>query len=111
MKLSDYQREARRTLTMPADPSPLLLAVIGLGLAGEAGEVVELIKKHVGHGHDLDAREVKKELGDVLWYLAGVASLLGLNLDDIAHANIEKLKARYPEGFKHEPSRNRTEGV
>lgn len=47
---NECEREARRTLTMPADPSPLLLAVIGLGLAGEAGEVVELIKKHVGHG-------------------------------------------------------------
>lgn len=79
MNFSGYQHEARRTLTMPADPSPLLLAVIGLGLAGEAGEVVELIKKHVGHGRDLDAREVKKELGDVLRYLADVASLLGLN--------------------------------
>lgn len=107
MKLSMYQAEARRTLTLDPSRVPMLLAVMGLGLAGESGEVIEHLKKHVGHGHDLDRAKVRKELGDVLWYVAAIATLVDLDLDDVALANVAKLRERYPQGFTHEASRNR----
>lgn len=76
-----------------SDPK-LKLATHTLGLAGEAGEVVEHIKKHVGHGKELDVNRVAEELGDVLWYVAEIASLLGLHLNVIAIQNINKLMGR-----------------
>jgi len=83
------------------------LAIRSLGLAGEVGEVVELIKKHIGHGHELDKEKVEKELGDVLWYVATLAEALDIDLNTVGEKNIAKLKARYPEGFSHDASRNR----
>lgn len=78
-----------------------------LGITGEAGEVADLIKKHVFHGHDLDRGEIVKELGDVCWYVALLASSIGVGLDEILERNIEKLKRRYPEGFSSVASINR----
>lgn len=89
----------------------LFLAYGGLGLAGESGEVVEIIKKVSYHDHPLDyvkKLELKKELGDVLWYIAYLCSVLDLDMGEIAEENIEKLKLRYPEGFSSERSINRT---
>lgn len=103
-----YQENAMRT----SAPYPVVeksYAVFGLGLAGEAGEVVEMIKKHVGHGHPLDKEKLLKELGDVLWYVAAIARTADLDLSTIATANIEKLKKRYPEKFSNEASLNRAE--
>lgn len=108
MDMREYQRLAARTMPSSRDPD-LDLAVWALGLAGEAGEVVELIKKHVGHGHTLDKTMVAKELGDVLWYVAAVATHQGLDLGAIADANIEKLRKRYPKGFSESASRERAE--
>jgi len=96
MQLSEYQALAQRTAR---DDHPARALVAVAGLAGEAGEVAELLKKHHGHGHDLDVGKLAKELGDVLWYLAELAACHGLDLDAIAEANILKLKARYPDGF------------
>lgn len=75
------------------------LANWGLGLAGEAGEVVELIKKHCFHGKPLDRENLRKELGDVLWYISAICTEVGLELGDVAEANIDKLFARYPNGY------------
>jgi NTP pyrophosphatase (non-canonical NTP hydrolase) len=75
-----------------------------LGLAGEAGEVCDLLKKHWGHKHPLDREKLCKELGDVLWYVAAIAVQHGISLRDVAHANVEKLSARYPKGFSPEAS-------
>lgn len=94
--MSDYQALAQRTARTD-HPARALVAVAGL--AGEAGEVAELLKKHHGHGHELDTSKLAKELGDVLWYVAELAACHGLDLDAIAAANIAKLKARYPDGF------------
>ena len=85
------------------------VAVACMGLAGEAGEVIDYLKKYVGHGHDIDREHVKKELGDVLWYISEIATALNLNLQEIAMINAEKLRKRYPEGFTVERSRNRGE--
>lgn len=81
-----------------------------MGLAGEAGEVVDLLKKHLYHGHSLDRDKLTKELGDCLWYLAVLAHLNGVDLADVAAANVVKLRARYPDGFSEERSRNRKPG-
>jgi NTP pyrophosphatase (non-canonical NTP hydrolase) len=78
-----------------------------MGLAGETGELVDMLKKWIGHGHELSLTEVEKELGDILWYISEIATTLELRLDQIAAKNMDKLVARYPEGFSEERSRNR----
>ena len=98
MNLSEYQTEASRTMNRIAITDEL--ANHGLGLAGEAGEVIEHIKKHCYHGKPLDADSLFEELGDVLWYLAAIATTAGLSLDQIGDHNIQKLKKRYPDGFR-----------
>ncbi|MCB9520811.1 MAG: nucleoside triphosphate pyrophosphohydrolase family protein [Myxococcales bacterium] len=80
-----------------------------LGLGGEGGEVVELVKKHRYHGHVLDTAALSKELGDVLWYLSELCSASGLSLDDVAEQNIQKLRDRYPDGFSETRSKERPE--
>lgn len=83
---------------------------IGLGLAGEVGEVVDIVKKHVYHGHDLDTTGLLLELGDVLYYLCWLCLEVGLDFSEICYANMEKLNARYPDGFSAERSQHREEG-
>ena len=104
MNLHEYQERAQRTARKD---HPLRLVVAALGLVGEAGECSELVKKHVGHGHGLDSVKLCAELGDVLWYVAELASAAGLTLDEVAEANIQKLQARDPEGFSEARSRDR----
>lgn len=104
-----YQSDVMRTAATSKDPT-LQFAVLGLGISGEAGEVSDIIKKVVGHGHELTPelkQKLSKELGDVLWYVAALADHLGFDLSSVANANIEKLKARYPNGFERERSINR----
>jgi len=108
MNFNDYQELAERTAQneMPYDEQ-LKNAVFGM--VGEVGEFVDLIKKHIYHGHELDIEKVKLELGDIGWYWQRFASILDLELDDVATANIDKLKKRYPSGFSEEKSINRAE--
>lgn len=81
-----------------------------LGLSGEVGEFNDMIKKWVYHGTPIDEEHIKKELGDVLWYVAMMADAFGWSLDDIGGMNIDKLLKRYPQGFSEERSNNRGEG-
>jgi len=90
-----YEEEAARTRN--EDPDALLNAA--LGLAGEVGEVIELIKKERFHGVRAETSKLQKELGDALFYLTWVANLNGLSLVEVAEANIRKLRERYPDGF------------
>ncbi|MEP6781452.1 MAG: nucleoside triphosphate pyrophosphohydrolase family protein [Gemmatimonadaceae bacterium] len=108
MQLDEYQQLSSRTLGMDRTLEQQL-ANAALGLTGEAGEVAEVIKKHLFHATPLDKEALVKELGDCLWYIAAFGTVLGLSLDDIGQRNIDKLKKRYPEGFDTERSRNRTE--
>lgn len=101
--LEQYQKDAAVTRNKGENE----IVNYGLGITGEAGEVADIIKKASFHGHELDIPELEKELGDVLWYLANIASVAGLDLSDIAEKNINKLKKRYPEGFSEERSINR----
>jgi len=84
-----------------------LLARNALGLVGEAGEVSDYIKKGVFHLHGVDPEKVKDELGDVMWYVSTLASVLDISLSDIMEHNINKLTKRYPNGFTPEDSINR----
>lgn len=108
MELNEYQQLALRTAGDHGDAQHRLMYT-ALGLNGEAGEVAEIIKKALFHGHDLDKDMLLKELGDVMWYVAVLADTLGLSLDEVGKENIAKLRRRYPEGFSSERSRNRTE--
>ena len=101
MSVSDFDTYQRDALTTAAlDEGDLQKAILGLGLAGEAGEVADLLKKQIGHGHPLDLEKLRDELGDTLWYLAMIASVHGLSLASVAQANFEKLAKRYgPGGF------------
>lgn len=107
MTLDEYQALAARTIgaRTPSDQ----LANMALGLAGEAGETADMLKKHLFHGKALDHDEVVKELGDVLWYVAGMATAIGASLDEIGARNIAKLRARYPDGFSAEASARRAD--
>ena len=87
----------------------VLAAVCAMGLCGESGEAIDIVKKWLAQGHELDKEKLAKELGDICWYLAETATALGLSLEDIMAANIEKLRRRYPEGFDTQKSINRTE--
>lgn len=70
-----------------------------VGLAGEVGEVVELVKKYVFHWQELDKAKFAAELGDVLWYLTALCSVMGLDLEQVMEQNIVKLERRHPDGF------------
>jgi len=101
-----YQNASRRTLNVDY-PQREQIANAALGLAGEAGEIADLFKKYLYHGHPLAETTVTDELGDILWYVAAIASLMGISLDVVAQANIDKLWQRYPNGFSQEDSLRR----
>ena len=96
--------EARALRTEMTTLSPRELTIKGaLGLAGEAGEVVEKVKKWAFHARALDREALKKELGDVLWYVGALARAQGMSLEEVAEENARKLEARYPTGsYSHE---------
>lgn len=105
LTLDEFQRLSERT----AEPHTHELLNYGLGISGEAGEVSDLIKKSFFQGHSFAVEDIRKELGDVLWYVSQIARLAGTSLEEVARANVEKLKKRYPDGFSEEASVNRTE--
>ena len=108
MTPNEYQKLALRTETNIADDDFYLRLLQGLmGLSGESGECLDLLKKTIFQGHDLDRDHLAKELGDVSWYLAISANAIGYDLETIFQMNIDKLKARYPEGFDAEKSIHR----
>lgn len=106
MNINEYQRLAMRT----ANPECKNLSNVGLGLTGEAGEAADLIKKYLHHGHGLNNDHLAKELGDVAWYIALGCEVIGITFEEVLQRNIDKLKARYPEGFNSEQSLHRAEG-
>ena len=108
MHASEYQRLAMRTLNPSLSTTEVLSNAV-MGLCGESGEAIDLVKKHLFQGHELDREAMATELGDIAWYLAEAATALELDLDDILEANIAKLRRRYPEGFSAEKSLHRTE--
>ena len=98
MTVNEYQKLAMTTLNPALDLKDVLINGV-MGLCGESGEAIDIVKKWLAQGHELDKEKLAKELGDIAWYLAETATALGLDLEDIFEANIEKLRKRYPEGF------------
>ena len=109
MTVNEYQKLAMTTLNPALSKKDVLINGV-MGLCGESGEVIDMVKKHVAHGHPLDKEKLAKELGDVAWYLARTADIIGYGLDEIFQMNIDKLKARYPEGFDADRSMHRKNG-
>lgn len=81
-----------------------------LGLSGEVGEFNDMIKKWIFHQKDIDEEHLKKECGDIMWYIAMICHSFKWNLDKIMQMNIDKLKSRYPEGFDVVKANNRENG-
>ena len=108
LSLTDFQRMSARTLNYLLDYDHSL-SDYGMGLAGESGEVVEVLKKAIYHKHELNKDKLAEELGDVLFYVAALATTIGYDLGAIADGNIIKLLKRYPDWFKEDRSRERTE--
>ena len=106
MKVNEYQALAMTTLNPDLSKRDILINSV-MGLCGESGEAIDLVKKHLHQGHPLEKEKLSKELGDIAWYLAEAATALDMDLEDILQANIEKLKKRYPEGFSSSASVNR----
>lgn len=115
MNADEYQRLAGRTsIDKPGfilGNKETMISWNALGLTGEAGEVADLIKKGIYHQQGLDHEKLKKELGDVLWYVASLSRDLGFTLSEIMEANIIKLKARFPEGYDPDRTTFRGEGA
>ena len=103
MVFSEYQAAAARTAARSGDDRTDAM-ISAIGLCGEAGEVAEIVKKHLGHGKRLDLVSLSYELGDVLWYVADIATRFNLDLGQIAAQNVAKLRERYPAGFTPEIS-------
>ncbi len=106
MTINEYQKLAMKTLNPALEKKDVLINGV-MGLCGESGEAIDIVKKWLAQGHELDKEKLAKELGDIAWYLAETATALDLQLEDIFAANIEKLRKRYPEGFAAERSINR----
>ena len=106
MTINEYQKLAMTTLNPALSERDVLINAV-MGLCGESGEAIDLVKKHLAQGHELDREKLARELGDVAWYLAETATAIGYPLEEILQMNIDKLRARYPEGFAVERSVNR----
>lgn len=109
MTINEYQKLAMVTLNPALDKKDVLINGV-MGLCGESGEAIDIVKKWLAQGHELDKEKLAKELGDIAWYLAETAYALDLPLEDIFRGNIEKLAKRYPEGFSVYRSVNRMRG-
>ena len=108
MTVNDYQKLAMTTLNPALSKKDVLINGV-MGLCGESGEAIDIVKKWLAQGHELDREKLAKELGDIAWYLAETATALDLSLEDVFEANIEKLKKRYPQGFDSQRSIYREE--
>ncbi len=106
LTVNEYQKKAMTTLNPALSRKDILINGV-MGLCGEAGECIDIVKKHLHQGHELDKGKLARELGDVAWYLAETAHALELPLEDILRGNLDKLKKRYPQGFEAEKSINR----
>lgn len=108
-----YQQQAARTLIDKPDATysdaEIMIVWTALGLAGEAGEVADTVKKAVFHQHGIDRDELIKELGDVLWYVAALCTQLDIPMSDVMERNIDKLRKRYPDGYNSAASQVRAD--
>ena len=107
MTINEYQQLAMRTLNPQLSKKDVLINSV-MGLCGESGEAIDLVKKWLAQGHELDKERFVKELGDIAWYLAEAAWAVEVPLEAVLQGNIDKLRRRYPEGFDSDRSQDRT---
>lgn len=103
MTINEYQTLAMTTLNPTLSKRDVLINSV-MGLCGESGEAIDIVKKWMAQGHTLDKARLANELGDIAWYLAEAATALDISLEEIMQTNIEKLKKRYPDGFNCQDS-------
>lgn len=108
MTANEYQKLAQRTIDEKRSPKGQELHALH-GMVGEIGELHSIYQKEF-QGHRFDENHAKKECGDLLWFLAEYCTAMEWDLEDVMKMNIEKLEARYPNGFDAEHSLNRKEG-
>jgi len=109
MNVNDYINESARTMAPNIYHESVNVETLHgiIGISGEAGELIDAAKKALFYGHDLDKKNIKEELGDILWYIAAVIRSEGWTFEEIMEENIDKLKKRYPEQFTSELAKER----
>ena len=108
MTLNEYQKLAARTINPELDASEQMLHALH-GMVGEIGEMHSIYQK-IYQGHSFDGEHMKKELGDLLWFVAEYCTGMNWDMSEVAQLNIDKLRARFPEGFEVDKSLHRAEG-
>ena len=106
MDVNEYQKSAMTTLNPTLDRKDVLINSV-MGLCGESGEAIDIVKKWLMQGHELDKEHLIKELGDVAWYLAEAATALDVPLETVFQENLDKLHRRFPNGFDTQASVHR----
>lgn len=96
--LDVFQEEALRSMRNDL-PYEAICSNMCMGLAGETGETVDIFKKHIYQGKDLDINDVIEEIGDILWYIANLCNVNKITMKECMESNVEKLRKRYPNGF------------
>lgn len=109
MQVNEYQKAAMATLNPALDKKDVLINSV-MGLCGESGEAIDIVKKWLMQGHELDREHLVGELGDVAWYLAEAATALDVPLEAVFQGNLDKLRQRFPNGFDTGASVKRKEG-
>jgi NTP pyrophosphatase (non-canonical NTP hydrolase) len=104
---NDFQRWCVSRMCRPTDPTSDIM-LYTLGLAGEAGEVADAVKKMILHGTGIDPGIIRKELGDVLFYAVTIAAMLRIPASELMEACVAKINKRYPDGF--DPQRSHRPG-
>lgn len=105
-----FQKEAERTLRNDLQYE-CVCSNMCMGLSGECGEVIDLLKKHIWQGKELDINDLIEEVGDVLWYIANLCNVNNITMEECMLANVNKLRKRYPNGFSIKDANERKDKV
>ena len=108
MRANEYQKLAARTISTRLENKAIEMHALH-GMAGEVGEIHSIYQKYY-QGHSMESEHLMKECGDLLWFIAEYCTAKGWHLEEVMQMNIDKLKARYPEGFSADKSLHRKEG-
>ena len=106
MNLREYQEKSKRTLNNDLTEEQLI-SNMAMGISGEFGEVIDVIKKNLYQGHELEVPNLVEEIGDAMWYVANLCNLCNIDLELVLENNYHKLIQRYPDGFSEQDSINR----
>lgn len=108
MEIKEYQLKSTRTLNKDLSTEQTICNMI-FGISGESGEVADILKKSMFQGHKLDEEHLKEEIGDLMFYIANLATIFNFDFGEILEGNVDKLQKRYPGGFETKRSINREE--